>query len=648
MSNNVRQVNQDYNPSRVIKEVFGIEISENKYARRLQVFLTFAFVPPLINVTFMIMVTILYLPISYQTCFVSLICPFVPLIAYYSFVYASPRLLLLYGLSAWIMIGLRAFALAQVFNHLSLVKALILSCTVNDDGTVIEAVEHSESGGHFADPSMDPLNLDGDDSVHDKYMKKRMEEIDGDFVDKIVKEGKTGGDMFETFEAHLSAIADFKATKVAAATQRESHINKITKVEYNPLHAGQGKAHLMEPSQAPSYALEGRKSLPPEQHVSLQPKGKAVDGRFITGKRSRDKKADPRFATPDARAVAGSNGGLDEKWMEEDDDDNSAKSDREEDEYITDDGDDEFIASREEEFSDEDDDDNEEEDRFERPYEEKGWVDQITSSIAMSRNFQALRANDGDAFPVNVDTESPYGDKMRASGMGEVWREMSPSVMYGEYLETAVPLAHTKTLEEYHAAKRDAVIADESYKQLYWITGEDRQIVADHFLTLGLRNLTTGDVQFSCIIDTRALVLDMCHVYTHPDAIAVLTEGHARPQLYDYLCQYILYSRQSGLDVRIQPITLQAVLSVHGPRASIALSEMFSGMSGDVRLETLNHVTDPESGKATRLPTTAVSAEACGVVVMVGHLLSKDVSSTYELGGAEFFLGLLEYDPGIF
>ncbi|KAF4732862.1 hypothetical protein FOZ62_028727, partial [Perkinsus olseni] len=377
------------------------------------------------------------------------------------------------------------------------------------------------SGGHFLDPSMDPLNLDGDDSVHGSYMRRRMDEIDGDFVDNLVRAGKTGGDMFQTFEAHLSAIADFKATKVAAASQRESHIKKITQVEYNPLHEGSGKAHLMEASVPPSYALEdgrGRRLLlPAEQHASLQPRGKAVNGRFISGKRSRDKKSDPRFSTPDTRSASAPR--IDEQWMmqqqQEDEDELSDEGEgEEENDLLIDEDEDELRPSREEEFSDEDSDDDG--DRFERPYEEKG----ITSSIAMTHNFKSLRANDGEAFPVNVDTESPYGGRMRASGLGQVWRELSPEVRFGEYLETAVPLTHTTTLGEYRKARTDAVVADESYKQLYWITGEDRQMVADNFLTTGLRNMTPGDVQFSCIIDTRALVLDLCHVYVHPDAVA--------------------------------------------------------------------------------------------------------------------------------
>ncbi|KAF4671237.1 hypothetical protein FOL46_000403, partial [Perkinsus olseni] len=793
-------------------EVVGIDMVERSYARRVGGFIFLTYLPPFINLTFMVVAVVLSIPLTNLSDFLTLVSPFLPLLAYYGFVLVSPKMMLTYGALVWIMIGLRALALAQMFHYVSLVQRLVASCTIDGAGKVIDAVSHPvydcgkisssvwevaadhhahnsgniyaiyltcffmevavylvlgvlavrfsmltrrgkvvkksaevdasgipydrqlvrmdtcatqcseadlvqvgipvaeirrggsivavvrfticeisllamrsvptlrghafiqlrkfsrtsnvtakiqkrreefvkekfpyfrgavteempkrgrKSGGHFLDPSMDPLNLDGDDSVHDSYMKRRMDEIDGDFVDNLVREGKTGGDMFQTFEAHLSAIADFKATKVAAASQRESHIKKITQVEYNPLHGESGKARLMEATVPPSYALEdgrGRRLLPAEQHASLQPRGKAVNGRFISGKRSRDKKSDPRFSTPDTRSASAPR--IDEQWMmqqqQEDKEDENELSDEGEGEDVSliDEDEDELRPSREEEFSDEDSDDDDG-DRFERPYEEKGVVvgehGLITSSIAMTHNFKSLRANDGEAFPVNVDTESPYGGRMRASGLGQVWRELSklgtwpplteevdglfrPEVRFGEYLETAVPLTHTTTLGEYRRARTDAVVADESYKQLYWITGEDRQMVADHFLTTGLRNMTPGDVQFSCIIDTRALVLDLCHVYVHPDAVAILTEGHARPQLYDYLCQYVLYSRQSGLDVRIQPVTLQAVLSVHGPGASIALAEMFQALPA-ARLETLNRVADPESDEALKLSPGAI------------------------------------------
>ncbi|KAF4705681.1 hypothetical protein FOZ62_012922 [Perkinsus olseni] len=877
--------------SSIAVAVLGIDMVERSYARRVGGFIFLTYLPPFINLTFMVVAVVLLIPLTNLSDFLTLVSPFLPLLAYYGFVLISPKMMLTYGALVWIMIGLRALALAQMFHYVSLVQRLVASCTIDGAGKVMDAVSHPEydcgkisssvwevaadhahnsgniyaiyltcffmelavylvlgvlavrfsmlmgrggvvkksaegdatfvvvlwqrawkqipcdrqlvrmdtcatqcsvadlvqvgipvaeirrgsivtvvrfaiceisllvmrpapglrghaviqlrrfsrtsnvtakiqkrreefvkekfpyfrgavteempkrgrkdtsalvyfhsilpdgvvsnaemkiarSGGHFLDPSMDPLNLDGDDSVHGSYMRRRMDEIDGDFVDNLVREGKTGGDMFQTFEAHLSAVADFKATKVAAASQRESHVNKITQVEYNPLHGGSGKAHLMEASVVvlgrgnrvagstlllprchfstewcpedvvaivgggnvklpslgvpaarestvthgwpPSYALEAgrgrRLLLPAEQHASLQPRGKAVNGRFISGKRSRDKKSDPRFSMADTRSASSPR--IDEQWMQqaEEEDELSDEGEEEEEEelFIHED---ELRPSREEEFSDEDSDDDG--DRFERPYEEKG----ITSSIAMTHSFKSLRANDGEAFPVNVDTESPYGGRMRASGLGQVWRELSklgerpplteedglfrPEVRFAEYLETAVPLTHTTTLGEYRRARTDAVVADESYKQLYWITGEDRQMVADHFLTTSLRNMTSGDVQFSCIIDTRALVLDVCHVYIHPDAVAILTEGHARPQLYDYLCQYVLYSRQSGLDVRIEPVTLQAVLSVHGPRGSIALAEMFEALPA-ARLETLNRVADPESGEALKLSPKAI------------------------------------------
>lgn len=69
-----------------------------------------------------------------------------------------------------------------------------------------EIAAEVRSGGHFVDPSMEPLNLDGSDSVHDGYVKNRMDQIDDDFVDHLVREGKTGGGSSSSRMVHTASL----------------------------------------------------------------------------------------------------------------------------------------------------------------------------------------------------------------------------------------------------------------------------------------------------------------------------------------------------------------------------------------------------------------------------------------------------------
>lgn len=52
-----------------------------------------------------------------------------------------------------------------------------------------------------------------------------------------------------------------------------------------------------------------------------------------------------------------------------------------------------------------------------------------------------------------------------------------PGVRFGEYLETAVPLAHTTTLEEYRRARMDAVGKRAGGDGRVLVTGGDRRVV---------------------------------------------------------------------------------------------------------------------------------------------------------------------------
>ncbi|KAF4694708.1 hypothetical protein FOZ60_007222 [Perkinsus olseni] len=125
-------------------EVVGIDMVERSYARRVGGFIFLTYLPPFINLTFMVVAVVLSIPLTNLSDFLTLVSPFLPLLAYYGFVLISPKMMLTYGALVWIMIGLRALALAQMFHYVSLVQRLVLSCTVDGVGKVIDAVSHPE------------------------------------------------------------------------------------------------------------------------------------------------------------------------------------------------------------------------------------------------------------------------------------------------------------------------------------------------------------------------------------------------------------------------------------------------------------------------------------------------------------------------
>ena len=99
----------------------------------------------------------------------------------------------------------------------------------------------------------------------------------------------------------------------------------------------------------------------------------------------------------------------------------------------------------------------------------------------------------------------------------------------------------------------------------------------DHFVTAAIAPLKPGDSTVTCIVDTKGYILTTAVVTRSDDSgFSIIMDGNNRESVYRYLAQYVVYSRQSGMDVAIRPETSSAVLSIHGPDAGSKLTAAFA------------------------------------------------------------------------
>jgi len=122
------------------------------------------------------------------------------------------------------------------------------------------------------------------------------------------------------------------------------------------------------------------------------------------------------------------------------------------------------------------------------------------------------------------------------------------------------------------------------------VSGRDRHMICDHFLTCDMMRMAVGDVCYALILDSHGLILDDAFVRLEDNAIEVLTTGSAHKTVYDYLAMYISYASQSGIDVRVQPVE-QTCLALQGPSSQSVLQSVLGG--GKIRAETADHIPLP-------------------------------------------------------
>ncbi|CAD7975393.1 unnamed protein product [Amoebophrya sp. A25] len=154
-------------------------------------------------------------------------------------------------------------------------------------------------------------------------------------------------------------------------------------------------------------------------------------------------------------------------------------------------------------------------------------------------------------------------------------------------------------------ARTRTALFDSSWRQVFCVTGRDRQVAADHFVTCDFRRMRPGDAQYACLLDTKAKILDTAIAVKKESEIFLVLEGKDGAQTFDYLANYVTYLRQTGLDVAL----------------GSALHNQIAGIE-DVHLDT-------QAGRSGR--TQVVPGKKNGstaVVELVGPKAARAVATT--------------------
>jgi glycine cleavage system aminomethyltransferase T len=166
-------------------------------------------------------------------------------------------------------------------------------------------------------------------------------------------------------------------------------------------------------------------------------------------------------------------------------------------------------------------------------------------------------------------------------------RETSSSVFWSEFSspppplvrihDTLVPSHFKSALSEYQLAKTDSLLIDESYKRIIKISGADRDLVCDHFLTSPVKKLKLGETRFTCVVDSKGCLLDIGTVLKLSDEILLVLDGHSFDSVSDYLSQYVKFCSESGFQVNFSALDTSdgAILSFYGPKSKDKVQEIF-------------------------------------------------------------------------
>ncbi|VWU48979.1 aminomethyltransferase, putative [Hepatocystis sp. ex Piliocolobus tephrosceles] len=130
------------------------------------------------------------------------------------------------------------------------------------------------------------------------------------------------------------------------------------------------------------------------------------------------------------------------------------------------------------------------------------------------------------------------------------------------------------TLNEYFHTRKKCSLFDKSYQQIIKFYGSDCFYICNQFISCNLYEMYNSDVSYTCILDNKAYIIDTGYVLKGKNEIILITSGYYKKGVYEYLSDYILFCRDSGMDVHIEAMLNKRIISIQGPLSNLAFNDI--------------------------------------------------------------------------
>lgn len=215
-----------------------------------------------------------------------------------------------------------------------------------------------------------------------------------------------------------------------------------------------------------------------------------------------------------------------------------------------------------------------------------------------------LNYADDSEFDISCfDTFSLLSTVDRNRTLGSYFKSRNASFIL--YNNCIIPSKFTEgALSEYNYTRTVCSLFDKSYQLVLRFTGKDSLYICNQFLSSDLYDLKNSDICYSCILDNKSFVIDTCYVVKEERGIVLIASGHYKKGIYEFLSDYIVFCKDSGMDVDIQVEISKRVLSLQGPFANIAFNDVVEffewGIMEHEKKTYLNRVIDSKKNEEQR------------------------------------------------
>ncbi|KEG05009.1 aminomethyltransferase, putative [Plasmodium vinckei vinckei] len=130
------------------------------------------------------------------------------------------------------------------------------------------------------------------------------------------------------------------------------------------------------------------------------------------------------------------------------------------------------------------------------------------------------------------------------------------------------------TLNEYLHTRNKCSLFDKSYQLIIKLYGNDCFYICNQFISNDLNDMNKNDVCYTCILDNKSYIIDIGYVLKGDNEVVLITSGFYKKGVYEFLSDYILFCKDSGMDINIEADMNKRVLSIQGPISNVVFNDI--------------------------------------------------------------------------
>nr|PVC53178.1 hypothetical protein MACL_00000244 [Theileria orientalis] len=156
--------------------------------------------------------------------------------------------------------------------------------------------------------------------------------------------------------------------------------------------------------------------------------------------------------------------------------------------------------------------------------------------------------------------------------------------------------SHISQHSDYDSMRKLSVFFEKASSRILRVSGSNSEYFLNQVLSSSVSTMCAGDVKYSCLLDSKGVILDTCFVSKLDGHYLLVTTGNKKNDVLDYISSYSVHLKAFALDVKVSPQDKFKVVNLYGPLSREVFAELLEDKRNQMTIEHMDGSAPKDSG----------------------------------------------------